>query len=192
MILLRKLTILVDMDDTIENLIGTWVEYLNERFGTSVSHEDITEWDMTKAFPSLTKAEVFSPIFENDFWKRVPPIDGAAEALQKLIEEGHRVIIVTASAYQTLAVKMDDVLFRYFPFLSWDNVIITSQKQLIRGDVLVDDGIHNLEGGKYYKILVDGPHNRYYDAKANGMFRATSWKQIYEVIEDIANTPSAA
>ena len=86
------------MDDTIENLIGTWVEYLNERFATSVSHEDNTEWDITKAFPTLTKEEVFSPIFENDFWKRVPPIDGAADALQKLIEEGPRLTLPTAKA----------------------------------------------------------------------------------------------
>ena len=33
--------------------------------------------------------------------------------------------------------------------LTWDQVIVTSRKQLIRGDVLIDDGIHNLEGGQY-------------------------------------------
>ena len=35
--------------------------------------------------------------------------------------------------------KMDDLLFKYFPFLDWDHVIVTSKKQMIRGDVLIDD-----------------------------------------------------
>jgi hypothetical protein len=42
---------------------------------------------------------------------------------------------------------------------------------MIRGDVLIDDGIHNLEGGDYKKILFTAAHNRNYDAEANGMIR---------------------
>lgn len=81
---------------------------------------------------------------------------------------------------------MDDLLFRRFPFISWDQVIITSRKQLIKGDVLIDDGIHNLEGGDYIKILVTAPHNRDYDAEANGMIRVYNWKQIEEVINQLS------
>lgn len=55
---------------------------------------------------------------------------------------------------------MDNVLFRYFPMFTWDDVIITAHKQLINGDVLVDDGVHNLVGGSYEKLLMDAPHNR--------------------------------
>lgn len=81
---------------------------------------------------------------------------------------------------------MDDLLFRRFPFISWDQVIITSRKQLIKGDVLIDDGIHNLEGGDYIKILMTAPHNRDYDAEANGMIRVYNWKQIEEVINQLS------
>ena len=78
---------------------------------------------------------------------------------------------------------MDEVLFRYFPFLTWDQVIVTTRKQLIRGDVLIDDGIHNLEGGNYRKILFTAPHNRYYDAAAHDMIRVNSWEEIVPVID---------
>ena len=81
---------------------------------------------------------------------------------------------------------MDDLLFRRFPFISWDQVIITSRKQLIKGDVLIDDGIHNLEGGDYIKILMTAPHNRDYDAEGNGMIRVHNWKQIKEVIDQLS------
>lgn len=44
-----------------------------------------------------------------------------------------------------ILIDMEDLLFRWFPFITWDQVIITSRKQFIKGDVLIDDGIHNLE-----------------------------------------------
>lgn len=59
---MRHLTILVDMDDTIENLAEAWVDYLNARHQTSTSLSDITDWDISKAFPTLTKEQVYFPL----------------------------------------------------------------------------------------------------------------------------------
>ena len=61
---------------------------------------------------------------------------------------------------------MNDRLFKYCPCLTWHQVIITSKKKLIRADVLIDDGVHNLEGGPYVKTLMTAPHNRNYNAEA--------------------------
>ena len=99
------------------------------------------------------------------------------------MDKGHQVYIVTATEFEHIPEKMERVLFRYFPFLSPDQVIITGRKQMIRGDVLIDDGIHNLEGGEYRKILFTAPYNKDYDAEANGMIRVHGWKEIIEVID---------
>lgn len=64
---MRHLTILVDMDDTIENLAEAWVAYLNARHQTSTNLSDITDWDISKAFPTLTKEQVYAPLFEDAF-----------------------------------------------------------------------------------------------------------------------------
>ena len=93
---------------------------------------------------------------------------------------------MTATPYESILEKMSEVLFRYFPFLSWDQVIITSRKQLIRGDVLIDDGIHNLEGGQYKKVLMTAPHNISFDAEAHGMIRVRNWKEIEQVIDQLS------
>lgn len=37
---MKKLTILIDMDDTLEDLLGAWVSYLNTQYGTNVHKED--------------------------------------------------------------------------------------------------------------------------------------------------------
>ena len=51
---MKQLTILVDFDQTLNNLNEAWVAYLNERHGTTVKTDDIKCWDITKAFPTLT------------------------------------------------------------------------------------------------------------------------------------------
>lgn len=185
---MKRLTILVDMDDTVEDLLSAWVSYLNTKHGTSVQKDDVAQWDISKSFPTLSKKQVYEPLYLDDFWLSVKPIDGAAEALQRLMADGHQVLIVTTSSYETLRTKMEEVLFKYFPFLSWDDVIITSRKQLVNGDVLVDDGPHNLEGGQYLRVLMDAPHNRAYNAESNGMIRVNNWGDAYKVIDRYARS----
>ncbi len=96
-------------------------------------------------------------------------------------------LIVTASTYVTIKAKAEKVLFRYFPFLTWDDVIVTSRKQLINGDVLVDDGVHNHYGGSYRKILMDAMHNQGIDESEIGAVRVMNWDEAYIEICKIAN-----
>ena len=188
----RSLTILVDMDDTIEQLVEAWIRCTNERYGYHSTVEDVKSWNMTEAFPGLTKRQVYDIPDEPGFWGKVKPMPGAVEGVRKLIEDGHQVYIVTATQYESLAEKMSDLLFKYFPYIEWDHVIITKRKQMIRGDVLIDDGPHNLEGGEYEKILVDAPHNRSYDAEANGMICVHNWDEILKAVDEIAKRKPAA
>ena len=178
--------ILIDMDDTMEQLLKAWIKGVNDRYGCSVSYEEVTSWDVSKPFPGLTREQVYAIPDEPGFWGTVEPIEGAAEAIRHFMDEGHEVYIVTATPYISVTEKMDDLLFRWFPFITWDQVIIAKNKQLIRGDVLIDDGIHNLEGGDYIKILMTAPHNRNYDAEGNGMIRVHTWKEIETIIDELS------
>lgn len=181
------LTILVDMDDTMEGLLDAWTEFLAAKHGISVSKEDIKEWDMQKAYPTLSKEQIYAPLFEEEMWKNVKPLDGSVEYIQKLIQQGHEIVVVTASHYDNVGMKMRNVLVKHFPFIPYDNVVITSRKQMILGDVLIDDAPHNLIGGKYKGILFDAPHNRGFCAEKYGMHRVKNWKEIYEVITELDN-----
>lgn len=183
---MRQLKILVDMDDTIEYLLFAWVDCLNKRYGLSVKYSDIHEWNICTAFPTLTAEQVYAPLVEDDFWTTVEPIPDASEVLQWAMEQGHEVYIVTASAYETIKSKMENVLFKHFPFISWKNVFIAHHKQMIRGDILIDDAPHNLEGGDYVKLLMTANHNRSYDASANGMIRVNDWHDVRNCIAAVA------
>lgn len=118
-------------------------------------------------------------------WKKVTPFPGAVKYLKQLIDDGHKVVVVTASHHDTISFKINSVLFKHFPYLTFNDIIVTSQKQLIYGDILIDDAPHNLEGGKYAGILMDAPHNKTYNAELNGFIRVKDWASIYKAVCDI-------
>lgn len=178
--------ILVDMDDVLERLLEAMLLYVNSRYGTRTQLDDVKQWDLQKAFPTLTREQVYSPEQDPAFWRTVAPMPGADEALRSLIADGHEIYIVTATEYETLREKMDDVLFRYFPYLTWHNVIITAHKQMIRGDILIDDGPHNFPGGEYKGILFDAPHNRSFDESTVGAVRVKTWPEALAAVRQIA------
>ena len=178
------------MDDTIENFCEALVYELNRRNGTNVAPEEIDCWDLTSKFPGLTEDEVFAPAFYEDFWETVKPIDGAVEGVKKLMDDGHEVYIVTASHPETIALKTRCVLKRYFPFVKTRQIVVTSNKSIIRGDILIDDAAQNFEGWPNLGIILDAPHNRSFDEAAHGIVRAKDWKEIYKdvcLFTDILN-----
>lgn len=185
---MKKLTVLVDMDGVLENLSEEWVKVLNERYGTTASHSDVREWDIAAAFPTLTSEQVYEIPHEDAIYYRLRPQEGAPEYLRRIKDDGHDVYVVTSTTYDIMAVKMTEALFRYYPFLTWNDVIITANKQMIKGDVLIDDAQHNLEGGEYAKILFTAPYNEDYDAEANGMTRADNWREVYEAVTRLAQS----
>lgn len=182
--------ILVDMDDVLEDLSWAWTRVLNKRYGTNVKRNDILNWDMCLAFPSLTHEQVYGLLDEEDFYDELRPLEGAAESLKALKDMGHTVYIVTATSGRSVRAKMEKCLFRYFPFLTWQDVIITWNKHLIKGDILIDDGVHNLIDGDYAKILFSAPYNRDFDAEANGMIRVENWTEAMEAVAKLLSTES--
>ena len=177
------MTVLIDMDDTIENLSYAWNKFIREMYDVDVYPEDITEWDLTKIYTSLTKEQIYAPLHMEEMWNSVVPIDNAVEYIQKIISDGDDVYIVTTTHYSMVEMKMRCVMGRYFPFIPYDKVIITSNKQLVMGDVLVDDGPHNLTGGMYEGILFDATHNRSFNERLHGIQRAHGWKEVYDIIQ---------
>ena len=110
---IKRLTILIDMDDVLENLVECWVAALNRKHGTTVKPEDITNWLIGEFFPSLTKEELFAPLNDPAFWGNLSPMPFAQDVICRLIDDGHLVRVVTSSYYNTVPPKMT-WLFKHY------------------------------------------------------------------------------
>lgn len=181
-----NVTLLVDADDTIENLLPAWVAELNKISAKKVSPDDITEWDISRFFPELTPDEVFGILRSPEFWKKVTPKKDAKKFLKRLYDRGCEIFVCTNSNYETIKEKYEFVIKKHFPFIDWDHVIVCKEKQMINADFLIDDAPHNLVGGTYHKILFSAPHNKKYDAEGNGIKRVNNWEEIYDIVDNYA------
>ena len=175
------MVIVTDFDDIMNELLMHWLEYLNVKYGTKVLYEDVTDWDMSKAFPDLTDNQLYSLLEDEDFWNGVEPNYQAIYYIHKLIKEGHKVYVCTASKYTTLKAKFDNCLFKYFDYLTYKDIITCHDKSLIQCDVIIDDYWENIKNSKAITILKNAPYNK----NADPHFEVNDWKEIYEIIQNL-------
>lgn len=178
-------TIAIDMDDTIENLLSAWIDWLNREHNLNASINDVKSWEMGVLYPQLSHEQIFAPLFNDSFWYTVAPKLDAVEYLERLIKEGQDVYIVTSSHYSTVKPKFEAIIERYFPSIDWKHIIITNNKQMIKCDIMIDDGPHNLENGQYIRVLFDAPHNKTYPAEEHKMKRVYNWEEAYNLIKNL-------
>lgn len=177
--------IVIDIDDVINNLCECWCDWLSNQYGLSVTYKDVTNWDICSFFPELSKEQVFEPLSKAEFWDCVRPKEGAVEYIEKLVDYGYQVYLCTATDYRNVQMKYEKVIQRYFPFIKWEQIIVTSRKQMIKANVLIDDNINNLVGGDYLKLLMSAPHNQDVDTIMCRVYRVDNWEEIYNTIQGL-------
>lgn len=136
-------TILCDIDSVVADLLRPWLATYNAERGHHIQVCDITDWNTGKCVPD--GAVVFEIIDRPGFFEGLPLLPGASDGLKALIGQGHEVYLVSAASAGALSEKSRWVR-KHLPFMR-DRLFLTdgkTPKGLIRGDVLIDDGPHNL------------------------------------------------
>lgn len=177
--------IFVDIDDVVWDLLKYWVEMLNEEHHLDVKVSDINNFDMRLFFPTLTDEEIYAPLKGSELWRRVRLKPNADTVIKRLMEEGHDVRFATATHYMNVKPKFEMLQF-YLPFVSWDSVIVTRDKSILMGDVIIDDWKNNVINSRCpFKLLFDMPHNANVDCEENGLVRVYGWEDIYDEIHAV-------
>ena len=113
------------------------------------------------------------------------------EALMNLLSkmDGHDVVIATASPKNGILDKIE-FYEEFFPFIPFTNIIPITRKDLLRGDIMLDDAPHNLEKSQCrYPVIFDNRWNQDEEKHPflKDLKRVTSWKEFYEFVCEIAN-----
>lgn len=178
--------IYIDVDDTIEDLLASWVNYLNKKYNLTIDVNDCKEWDMGVLFPMLTRKQIVDALWDVELWKDIKPIPDAVEYIKKLIDDGFDVYLATATHVTYYNDKYEHVIHKYFPFIDEEHIITIHNKQLLKGLVLVDDYIENLKDGDYCGILFTSYYNKEVDLSDYGrVVRADNWEECYKWIHSI-------
>lgn len=134
--------ILIDIDSTIAETLDHWVAAINRDYGTHATVSDIKEWVVSKAepFKNIHPKRIFDYLDDEKFMSSIPPVNGAATGVLRLINAGHEVYLVTARMTKGAMDITKEWLKRHFPFIDHKTqVIYCPDKTLIPADAIVDD-----------------------------------------------------
>lgn len=168
--------ILVDLDSTITNFAEVLLAELNKKNCTNYAYHEINCW----SWFDENFFDPWEPIRYAKFWDKVQPYPNAIETIKKLWNEGNEVFIVTASFFiPSLSKKINTTLSWFKPYLvDESNVIIAKRKDIINGDILIDDGLHNCESFPNKVLLYDQPWNQ----SSSWTLRVHNWQEIDEIL----------
>ncbi|MBG6106562.1 hypothetical protein [Frigoribacterium sp. CG_9.8] len=176
--------ILVDLDDTIADWSSRYDSALNRTQGAeniprSHQHES---FDLTTGRTPAEKKIIHAIMAEHSFYAELQPITGAIRALQEMVMDGHEVFLVTSPWVSNPTCASDKLRWVEDHLgTEWSRrTIITSDKTMIRGDVLFDDKgeITGIATPTWTQILVSQPHNRH----TEGLVRLRGWFNWREAV----------
>lgn len=175
----------IDVDDVICNLQEVVVNLFNKRYGSHYTIEDFTEYDVMNILPTQDAMVLKDMYGESGLYDKVKPMPGAQEALEKLINLGHQVYLVTAAIPKTYGEKVAFIK-RFFPYIDDGHIVAMKHKHMFKCDIMIEDNLQTLLAKPYYhRICLDRPWNRQVSDWTYDIHRCKNWNEIVEVVNKI-------
>lgn len=195
---MKKLHILCDLDSTVVDLLGLWLDRYNNKYNDNVTPENVLSFDIHK-YVKPECGELIYELLDEQFFTDVKPYEGAIEGLEELAKH-HRIHVVTAFSTDkpfTAAAKTAWVR-KHMPFVHKRFITLMSQKHLIHADALLDDrpdtvkACRETEHGKNMFIAsIAFPFNKdvaqLYDCYAQSYLKPReAWERIVKDVKALA------
>lgn len=174
--------ILIDQDDTLADyhahLLAIWrAEHPRKQWKPLADH---AHWHADRNYHEKHRTMIHGITLRTNFFRNLPIIPGAKEALQFLLEEGHEVRIVTSPKIEhTPCVPEKFAWVEEHLGTEWvRRLMITYDKTFVHGDILIDDKplINGARIPAWEHVLYDRPYNQ---TESN---RRLTWNNFKEVL----------
>lgn len=178
-----KKIILIDQDGVLANYHKRFLEIWKAEHPEKiwVSLEDSTEHDTEKNYPPEYRDVIEEITVRKGFFGSFEPMPGARGALEILLALGHDVRICTAPKRDHTFCVPEKLAWidKHFGRKWTERTIITRDKTLVHGDILIDDK-PNVGGvvcqPSWEQVFYDQPYNRAYNK------RRLNWSTYKEVL----------
>ncbi len=174
----KKITLLIDQDDVLADYMSAVVTAYNTKYHTDIKEEACISWDLYGVFGK----EIDTVMHEPELFRNLKPVPYALEIFERLYMSGlFDLYIVTAANPRTVEAKYEWIE-KYLPYLPKNHIIVCSSKFMIKGDYLLDDGMHNIEdfvkaGGR--AVVFNKPHNMH---TTHNYPRVSNWLEFESLI----------
>jgi uncharacterized HAD superfamily protein len=193
----NKPTIAVDIDDVIFPLVPDLIEYVDREHAAKLTPEDFKTYMLEDIWPTGTaEGEIVFENYKNQVTTEVAPIKGAAEALHKLSDSYHLIIMTSRDT------KVEPItrqwLNRHFPEVFREVHLLGNRKDSVtwrtKAEVcqelgvfcLVDDSLKHLtlvhEAGIKTILFGNYAWNRA-EELPEGMVRVNDWQGVLRELD---------
>lgn len=179
-------TVLVDMD----GVMCKWQEMYDALLRQHYPHIPVFPFDQVTRFKTQSfyadeyRAEIAEMMNMKGFYRNLEPMDGSVQALHMMKEAGIDVFLCTAPyvTNKTCASEKMEWVEEHLGSTWLNRTIITSDKTLVRGDVLIDDkpSIKGAMVPSWKHIVFDAPYNRGITP------RLDRWEEWHKVLGEVA------
>ena len=186
---MNKLTINVDIDNTVNNFIEHFVTLYNRVADRSLFRCDVTDYDLCKV-TGIDRDTLTTLFFKNNsFYEQLEPLPYTHDVLSKLYSKGHDLRFVTSINYEVIQPRLYFIRENY-PFIDPDKaLIVTDNKNSIWADIVIDDlPTHFNNRNNYCKyILFNQPWNYVINENPNvcKYRRCKDWGEIHNYLKEL-------
>jgi 5'-nucleotidase len=139
----------------------------------------------------LAEREYVEAIYHRPgFYRELPPMPGSADALRTLLKLGHDVVICTTplAGLTGCVEEKYEWIERHLGVDFTTALVTTTDKTMIRGDVLIDDrpSVDGRLAPSWQHVIFDRPYNRHVQDKLR-----LTWATLGEILP-LVNRPISA
>lgn len=170
-----------------EVLADTYAEFglrYFERFKRTVSDEELIG---KKYYDLPDSADLRNEMFKPGFFRGLPVMADAQEALRELYEKHEVFICTTATEFKYSMLDKWEWLEEHFPFVHHKRMVFCGSKDIVRGDYMIDDKVRNLKPFNGTGLLFTSPHN----VHQTGYHRVNNWKEVIAYFRSLEKEQTA-
>lgn len=167
--------ILVDMDGVLADVYSQFLKLEFQETGILRKLEETNGKLESEAFPFYEKH-----VKSKDFFRTAPLIKSSVEGLKYLNNKYEVIILSSATEFPQSLTEKELWLNQFYPFITWQQMVFCGRKDLVHGDIMIDDHPKNLSVFQGRKIIFTQPHNIY--VHNDSFERASGWNNIRELL----------
>lgn len=184
---MRRRRILCDVDEVLAGFLVASFNILHRVTGTRYQATDLHDWDIFETVPRQYEEQFMEAWRVPGMCLSIPVIPGSLEGVKGLQERGDLYIVTSPfTSVPTWTHERDKWLERHFG-IHPRQIVHTSAKYLVTGDVLIDDKPSNLQAWLEHHpegigILWAQPYNEKVKMGPR-VHRAATWADVFAILD---------
>lgn len=170
----------IDFDDVLAGFVNIACELCNKERGTAYTKEDITAW----GYDTCPAAKDVSSYYNDDRAYEMQQVQANTKMFMRMLRQKADVYIMTAIPPERMSYRASQIK-EALPDFPDDHILMGAAKNLVKFDIMLDDGPHNiLKSCAEFPVVFRQPWNR----DLSGILSVNNYEEFLVLVDQIKNS----